>query len=254
MAYNIIRLNRVTSTNDVARRFANRDETGILVVTAREQSAGRGRRDRSWLSSPGLGIYFSVVVYPDLPAPYHNLLSLWPAVAAAMAMRELTGAPVQVKWPNDLELDGAKLGGVLVETVCAGSRIRQAIIGMGLNLCHTREQFPPELRSRCTSLRIYTGSIPDPDAVLNIVLAQLERLAPAGKKPDSWSADTVRQWRGLCSHLGSRVEIEDDGERFTGTFIGLSPDGGARIRTDRGEEIETVRGHLTLRSQHAARH
>ena len=157
----------VGSTNDVAASLPHRS-----VVVAGEQTAGRGRRGRTWFSPPGSGLYVSVVLAPDTarvdPVRATTLLTLTAGVALAEGVETATGLSVDLKWPNDLLVSGRKLAGILAER-----HADRVVLGYGINVLATA--FPPELRRQATSLESEIGRRIESDLVLDDTLAALSR-------------------------------------------------------------------------------
>lgn len=157
----------VGSTNDVAASLPHRS-----VVVAGEQTAGRGRRGRTWFSPPGSGLYVSVVLAPAAarvdPARATTLLTLTAGVALAEGVEAATGLSVDLKWPNDLLVSGRKLAGILAER-----HADTVVLGYGINVLATA--FPPELRGQATSLESEIGRRIESDLVLDDTLAALSR-------------------------------------------------------------------------------
>lgn len=149
----LVVLDAVESTNDEVKRRAPEGGVEGLVVLAAAQTAGRGRLGRRWHSVPGAGLYLSVLLIPDEPPAQLTRWSLAAAVAAAEVCRELSGADVQIEWPNDLVCGSRKLGGVLGELRTSAGRT-ELVLGLGLNVSHGEADFPPELAGTATSLRL----------------------------------------------------------------------------------------------------
>ena len=208
---------RCASTNEIL----SEDIAGPVLLAAEEQTAGRGRRGRRWISPRGAGITFSLAAPVRRPAREFAGLSLVAGVAVARALRAL-GVPAALKWPNDLVLGEAKLGGILVET-----RGPLAAIGVGLNNRRVpaleRAVARPlaflELEDRNQVIREITSSLMD-------VLVQFERLG----------LDAVRsEWQALDAHAGKRLRVRlADGSVLSGINEGLALDGALRLATHRG--------------------
>lgn len=146
------------SSNDVARRLASAGAPAGTVVLAEEQVSGRGRAGRSWVSPPGLGLWFSVVGPPAAGAG-GSVLPLRIGLAVATALDSfLATPPVGIKWPNDLWAGGRKLGGILCEASWTGARPGAVVAGVGLNVLHEANAFPDGLRSRATSVALEAAS------------------------------------------------------------------------------------------------
>jgi len=144
-------LAETASTNDVAREWAISGAPDGAVVTARRQIKGRGRRERTWDSPTGVGLYLSLILRPDWPAADAPELAILAGMAAYGAL-EVAGVPdLKVKWPNDILADGKKICGVLVEPRIGDGRIEFAVLGIGINVAQQRTDFPDELQSLATS-------------------------------------------------------------------------------------------------------
>jgi len=232
---------RCTSTNSVllaeAQESARQGAERPVLLVAAEQTAGRGRRGRRWHGAPGEGLTFSLALRVRRPVRELAALSLVAGVAAASALRACGIARAALKWPNDLMVDGAKLGGILVETR-SDRRATLAVIGIGINL-RGADALAARLRRRVTAVERYVA--PDADALLAAVAAALlEALAAF----EARGFEALRgAWEALDAHAGQRVRLRlADGRSLSGVAAGLAEDGALRIRTRAG-----------LRAVHSAR-
>src|SRR3954453_3546959 len=173
----LIHLPTAGSTNTLALDAAQAGaQSGVWI--AAEQTAGRGRGGHAWYSQPGDGLYVSVLVTPSLPIALALLISLATGLAAKRAIFENTELEVDIRWPNDLLLNGKKCGGILVETAVSSAdtgaepMLRYAVIGIGINLNH--QSFPPELVSLATSLRLEGGKSVSREGILVSLLCTLD--------------------------------------------------------------------------------
>jgi BirA family biotin operon repressor/biotin-[acetyl-CoA-carboxylase] ligase len=163
----------VNSTNDRLRELAEAGAPEGATVVAGSQRCGRGRQGRTWVSTPGLGLYLSVLLRPHLPARDAGWLALVGGVGVARAL-EATGLPAaRVKWPNDVYAGGRKIAGVLVEPRLRRGRIEFAVLGLGVNVGQGVGDFPEALRDRATSLKM-EGITAAVDTVGRAVLAAVE--------------------------------------------------------------------------------
>jgi BirA family biotin operon repressor/biotin-[acetyl-CoA-carboxylase] ligase len=207
------------STNARARELALAGAPDGTIVTASEQSAGRGRQGRTWSAPAGKALLLSAVVR-DL-TKRDALLPLAVPVAVAEACDGFAGTNCGIKWPNDIWVDGRKLSGILLE---GRPQDGWAVIGIGLNVGTLREEFPEELRETATSLAIEAGSDPGVEVVLRAVLDSLDHwLAHPGDA-------VVQAWRSRDVLRGQRVRW-NGGE---GTANGIDNEGGLIVETDAG--------------------
>lgn len=211
------------STNARARELALAGAPDGTIVTASEQSAGRGRQGRTWSAPAGKALLLSTIVR-DL-SRRDSLLPLAVPVAVAEACDAFAGAQCQIKWPNDVWIGGRKLSGILLE---GRPQEGWAVIGIGLNVGTTREEFPDELRDAATSLVIESGTDPGTEAVLDAVLESLDRRL--GDPPKA----ILAAWRERDVLSGSHIRWNGG----QGTAAGLD-DSGALI-------VETEEGRVTL--------
>lgn len=225
----------IGSTNDRARELLERPGGEGVAVVAEEQTAGRGRRGRSWQSPPGVNLTLSVAVRPAVAAGAAWTL----AAAAGLASRAACGAyaPVALKWPNDVvAADGAKLGGLLLETTVEGDRVSSAVLGIGLNVNWRRAEMPAEIAAGATSLAELAGHPIDRVELLGTLLDELDRellALEAGASP-------IDRYRAACATLGTDVTVETATGRVSGHAVDLD-DHGALV-------VDGVAGRIVLAS------
>jgi BirA family biotin operon repressor/biotin-[acetyl-CoA-carboxylase] ligase len=240
----IHRYSSVVSTNAVCWEFAARGEPEGSVIVSDEQTGGRGRAGRSWHSPAGMGVWASVLLSPGLPADRVSALSIVTALSVAEALRSATGADVGVKWPNDIVAGGRKLGGVLVEAgATQGDPVESAVVGIGIDVNQTEDDFPLDIRGTATSLRILTGAEADRDAVLAAVLTRFEE--DYLSYLNGGLAAMRERWRSLSATLGRRIEVDSGGERHAGGVVDVSPEG-ALVIEEEGSRVEIWHGDVTL--------
>lgn len=217
------RLAEVDSTNRVGLDLARAGTPAGVVVVAGAQTAGRGRRGRTWEAAPGTALLVSVLLRPgpSLPPARTHLAVAAVALAARDACSAVAGFVPGLKWPNDLVVADAKLAGVLAETE-AGA----VVVGLGLNVA-AAGPWPPG----ATSAEAAAGRPVDPGALLDALLVAL---AP---RCDSWAA-VAAEHRRACVTLGRTVRVDLDDESFTGTAAGVTDDG--HLLVDVGVCLRTV--------------
>lgn len=221
-------LYRTESTNAYAMSLAWKGEArhGALVV-AEEQSAGRGRRGRSWCSEPIAGLYLSLVLEPEVSCSLAPLITLAAAVAAHDALERITGLDIDVKWPNDLLVGRRKVGGILAELQAEPDQVRSLVLGVGLNV--NQDEFPKSLGQIATSLRAETGKGQSRVEVLLEFLVGFERLY--SRFIETGPEAVISSWSAVSSFASGRViEVYDGVRTIRGVSDGLSPLGALRIR------------------------
>jgi BirA family biotin operon repressor/biotin-[acetyl-CoA-carboxylase] ligase len=233
----ILRFDSLPSTNTEAARQAALGAAEGLCIVAREQTEGRGRWARVWVSQAGAGLYFSIVLRPRVETRVWPLLTLMAALAASDALLDACGLGTDIKWPNDIYARGRKVCGILAETV-ETELGRAAVVGIGINL--KRGAFPPELRDVATSVEEEVGSAPDVEALLRSLTSSIAQRYDALHQATG-AEELIEEWSLRSSYaVGMRVRVALENETLTGTTRGLASDGALRVETDAGE-IRLVR-------------
>jgi len=224
----VVVYDRTSSTNDVAAEYARNPDNDGLVVFAEQQTAGRGRTGATWHSNHGDSLLFSVVLTECKLT--NELLSLACAVAVADALGQIGDSPTRIKWPNDIILNGRKIGGILVESRRNGTA-KACLIGIGINCHQAKDAFPADIRDSATSLDLASGTRCDRITLARRVLTSLDHwLAVAEKKKKR----VVETWSRLSTQLGQRVTLSYNGREFTGNCVGVDPEKGLILQLDRG--------------------
>src|SRR5271165_4669504 len=219
---------RVGSTNVAAMKAAADGELEGAVFVAEQQTAGRGRGGHTWESAQSLGIYASVVLRPVLTPADALLVSLITGIAVAEAVERTTGLHPDLRWPNDVLLDGRKFCGILTEMNAEPTCVRYVVVGIGINVNHA--SFPGELESIATSLRVELTA-----ALLKSLDSEYGRLVAGGA---SARAAILRTFEERSSFARSRhVFVEEDGG-YEGVTEGLDERGFLRVRT--ASDLRTV--------------
>ena len=236
----------VISTNDVICELSDRGAEEGTVVFAEEQTSGRGRLGRSWWSPRGKGIWMSVLLRPPLRKGAVPMTTILGALAAADAIRSVTGLDALIRWPNDVVLEDRKVGGVLVEAR-TGPRGRELVLGIGIDVATRAGEFPPDLAPLATSLAEATGEDIDRTELARSLLRELDRWYQVELDGD---IDAVnRRWRTLSATLGRHVVLEEDSHRYEGTVVDLDVTLGLALRTHRGA-IRHFRGEYVTVIRH----
>ncbi|MDD1763008.1 MAG: biotin--[acetyl-CoA-carboxylase] ligase [Methanothrix sp.] len=221
----------VTSTNDLCHALARNGAPEGAVVVAENQRKGRGRLGRSWASPKGKMLCFSLLLRPQLPPRRMSLLTLASAVAVAEALEEGRANP-GIKWPNDVELDGRKVCGILTEGQADPDRLHYAVVGVGINLNVEPKDFPPELREKAISLREHLGRPVSRAAFFLTLLRRFREaygLLAAGK-----GERLLKEWRLRSTVLGRQVRIRQGDRTLFGQALDVDAQGALLVRTDWG--------------------
>lgn len=236
------------STQSEIHRLAAADAPHGTLVVAEEQTAGRGRQGRPWLSPPGRGIWMSLLVRPGLPIALAPQMTLVAATALCRTLRRETGVPVGIKWPNDLLARDKKLCGILVESVGEDERIRHMAVGVGIDVHLEERDYPPELRSIATSLLLETGRRFDRSALAGAFLREFDDLYRLYFAEGFSPIRTL--WESLSVTLGRRIRHMAGDGLTEGTAERLDENGALVVKTDDGNrvtlyagEIETIAGN-----------
>jgi len=247
---------RIGSTNDVVHEFAMAGAAEGLLVLADEQTAGRGRLDRSWWAPPGASVLMSLLLRPALSARLAGQLPMCLGLAAVEGIEAVTGLRPALKWPNDVVWDGRKLGGMLTELRADGEGLDYAVLGLGLNVNVTFDEpsgadraamaasapiGPEALSTTAVSLRMAVGRPVDRAA---LVIALLERC-------EAWyerllSGESLHEaWASRLDTLGRQVVVALPAETLTGVAVGVTLEGALIVRCPDGTDEAIWAGDVT---------
>ena len=230
---------RLASTMAVARQAARQGVAEGTVIVADEQTAGKGRLKRLWLSPKG-SIAISIILYPD--TSYLPYLMMLASLAVAHSIEAITGLEVQLKWPNDVLINDKKVCGILIESNLRGNTVAYAIIGIGINVNFRLADFSGILAA-ATSLADELGKEISRVAVIRRLLVETERLYLA--LPDG--EPVYQEWRGRLVTLGKKVQVESGETTLEGIAESVARDGSLLLLHSDGSVTSVVAGDVTLR-------
>ncbi|MBN1350215.1 biotin--[acetyl-CoA-carboxylase] ligase [candidate division KSB1 bacterium] len=234
----------VGSTNDVAHKMAAEGASDGTVVVADEQTSGRGRLGRTWASIPGKGLWFSLILKPDLTAHQACLLTFLASVSVADALSERYGLNPELKWPNDILIKNKKLCGILSEAEFDRGMIKFVILGIGININHSPGDFHPALQEQAISVSILLERQVDRKELLADILNRFDRryseIMRNGFLP------ILDEWRSNCPHIGKPVQFITAGASIEGIFQNLADDGSAIIRMQDGQLKRIISGDMIV--------
>ncbi len=236
----LLLLDTVGSTMDIARDEAKRGAPDGLAVLAEEQTAGRGRLQRTWVSPKSANLHITLVLRPSLPVL--RKLSMLTALAVARGVEAGCGLAVSLKWPNDALVGGRKLAGVLIENELEGDAVTYALVGVGININFDARAYP-EIADTATSVSAELGQAVAREAVLAEFLNAFEDVYVAASR----GADIRGAWREKLVTLGQRVRVTFAGGAEEGTADDVDADGSLIVRRDDGTVVAIPAGEVTLR-------
>ncbi|MBI4282549.1 MAG: biotin--[acetyl-CoA-carboxylase] ligase [Chloroflexi bacterium] len=232
------------STMDEARKAALGNAPEGTLVVAEEQTTGRGRFQRTWISPPGVNLYLSLLLRPE---PSHaSQLTMLASLALARALRRIAqeSSPVTIKWPNDVRMGGRKIAGILIESFLAEEGTGNfSIVGMGVNVNFDPREYP-EISDIATSLQRELGRPVPRLGLLKGIMAEMEVLYLAIKQGGS-----VRdEWSSWLDTLGQQVRVTWGGQVYEGYAQGVDQDGSLLLRLSNGSLLALAAGEVTLRA------
>lgn len=246
LQFQTLRFDSLPSTNLEAARLARQGAAEGVCVVASEQTAGRGRLGRQWLSPRNAGLYCSTVLRPQFDQNLWPVITLMSAVAVHEALLAACSLETDIKWPNDVLHDEKKLCGILAEIVETPTG-RAVIVGIGINL--TNDSFPPELLGTATSVSAATGRASNLEQVLNQLQENLVNWYRRLNRPQG-TEEVIAAWSQRSSYAeGKEIVINDANTELKGTSRGLTKEGALRVETEVGEVRIVRAGDVSLRSR-----
>ncbi|MEO0795549.1 MAG: biotin--[acetyl-CoA-carboxylase] ligase [Verrucomicrobiota bacterium] len=240
-------LDECSSTNDEAMRALTENLPDPLAVIARRQRSGRGRLGRQWHSEDSGNLMISFGFKPDREPAYMQRFTVWTGLRLAECLSSLTGLDVRAKWPNDLLVNRKKLAGILTEARMDADRIRDLILGLGLNINSQVDAWPDEVRAVATSL----AHLQDKTHSMNQVTAEVVGAvyqAYNAYLDGNIDAELDYLWERYSAIDGQTVTIAAPQETVTGEVIGLDKTGALRLKLENGSDQSFSAGDVTLKN------
>jgi len=235
------------STNQVLKKMAAQNAPEGTVVISDMQSAGRGRRGKAWSSSPGLGIWMSILLRPNLHPSSVQTLTLAASVAVMQALEPFGIEGIGIKWPNDILIKGKKVCGILTELSAEAEKVDWVIIGIGLNVNHSKSDFPDDISSLATSLKINVKNetLLDRSVIAAAIIDEMEKVYRCFiEKGSAW---VVREWKKYNITLGKRIKIINHQGETNAEAIDITEDGRLVVKDENGKEYELYSGEISIR-------
>ncbi len=240
---NLVFLEQVDSTNNEAKRQAEQGAPDGTLVVALEQSGGKGRRGRSWVSERGAGVWMSLMIRPDILPECASMLTLVAAMAVEAGIRQAAGIEGRIKWPNDVVLDGKKVCGILTEMSTEMESIHYVVVGIGINV--GAREFPEEIRDVATSLCLYTGK-------------DVRRAVLAAAVTDAWEiyyekflktmdlSLLAEEYNRNLVNIGREVRVMAPEGAYSGISHGINDRGELLVETE-GKIKNVISGEVSVR-------
>ena len=235
----------IGSTNNEALAWATSGAKDVSLVIADEQTEGRGRLDRKWFTPKGTALAFSLILQPTAEEKSHLTRTVGLATLAVIDVLRTRGLTAQIKWPNDVLLNGRKVAGILAESVWSGEEVDCVVIGIGMNILKGAVPSAELLQFPATSLEESRGPAVEREKILHDILAGMIAL-----RPHIGTDSFVASWEKALAYRGEQVQVEEgSGILITGKLLGLESDGSLRLRTDDDKSITVQFGDVRLRPQ-----
>ena len=235
---------RIDSTNQYAKRIAEEGAPDGTLVIADEQTAGKGRSGRTWVTPPAEAIAFTLLLRPELSPDRISMVTLVMGLAVTNAVNSLYGVSAGIKWPNDVVIKGRKLCGILTEMSAEVRQVNYIVIGVGINANLT--SFPEEIREIATSLRLELSRDINRAELIARVMAEFERLYAEFEAQGDLGA-VMQEYNELCLNAGSKVRVLDPNGEYTGTSRGINSMGELLVETEDGKMQEVYAGEVSVR-------
>ncbi len=235
----ILRYGSVVSTNLVAKNMAQNRAVEGTVILAESQTKGRGRKNRAWHSPPG-GLWFSMILYPELKPDCAMLATMCASVAVVEGIKRYVGVDTRIKWPNDVLSDGKKLAGILTETHATTGKLHYMVVGIGVNV---NNDIPGELQDVATSLKYETDGEIDREKLFEVFLEIMDgkyALLREGRYDDIQD-----QWTKHCCIIGREIRVHEHDSVRTGLVKGIDEKGRLILETKDGL-FTTVSGDVEI--------
>ena len=233
-----------TSTNDVVEKLARDGVKEGVVVFAESQTRGRGRLGRKWISPEKKGLWFSVLLRPNLRPQAATQLTVAAATALARAISGQTNISPEIKWPNDILIKGKKVAGILTELSAELDQVKYLILGIGVDVNLNAGEFPPDVRKIATSLKIEAGRTINR---AELAAAALEELDTDYARICAGQFEALAdEWEERCTTIGHNVMIRVGDRSIQGRAESLDSDGALLIRTQHGRLERIIGGDVTL--------
>lgn len=232
MGQEIIHKNSTTSTQTIAHELARDNAKHGTVIIADEQIKGKGRMNRDWLSAKNKGIWMSVILKPSIPPHLAPQLTLLTATVLADVIYKSTLMKPQIKWPNDILINGKKVAGILTEMQAEQDQIQYVVIGIGINTLHELHDLPKDLRNKMTSIKLSTDTVLDSNTFLQSLFTIFE--STYSEYIDKGFSEIKLKWESYGFKVGKPISIKTLKRSWMAIFHGIATDGALLVKNSDG--------------------
>lgn len=235
----------IDSTSNYAKKIAHEGCPHGTVVVAERQTSGRGRVGREWKSSNSDGLWFSIVLRPELEPENVQIVTLAASIAVVEGIFESQGIVCGIKWPNDIILDNCKLAGILTELSAEPGHVNFVVVGIGININQDVNSFNGEIRQKATSLKIHTGRCIQRVKILGSILTSFEEIYKIMLQGNR--SEVINRWSKYSVTLGKEVRILSRDEEYIGIAQNVASDGKLIVKCYDGAVREISAGEIQVR-------
>lgn len=243
LARKCVYFDEIDSTNDEAKRRAEKGECNGFLVFSDSQSAGKGRFGRSWKSEKGACVYFSFILRPDIMPVEAPILTLVAGLGVLRGIKKMTALDVKIKWPNDIVINGKKVVGILTEMSAEIERVKYIVVGIGINI--NNKSFDDEIAYKATSIAIQTGKSFNRIRILQAVLKEIEICCNSFN--DGGFSALRDEYIQNCVNMHTDVRLTCKGSQIEGRTVDINEKGEIVIEKKDGEIINVFGGEVSLR-------
>lgn len=234
---------KVDSTNNVAKKLAEKEKCHGTLVVAETQDSGKGRRGRNWVSSEKEGIWMTLILNPEISPMNASMLTLVAALAVNKGIKNVTGIDSYIKWPNDIVVNGKKICGILTEMSSDPDYVNHVVIGIGINvkMC----QFPDELKDKATSLKLEGAQELSRAKIIAGIIEEFEIYYDIFIKKENLS-ECLWEYNNFLVNKGRRVIVYEKNNKYEAEAVGINEKGELLVKVDNGEERAIISGEVSV--------
>lgn len=241
----IFHFKEIDSTNNYAKKIAYNGCSDGAIVISEKQTNGRGRVGREWKSHNSDGLWFSIVLRPDLEPEYIKIITFAAAIAIVEGIYEALGIVCGIKWPNDIILDNCKLGGILTELSAEPEHINYVVVGMGININQDKSAFDDDIKDKAISLKMHTGKTVSRVRLLESILSKFEEIYRIVLQGNT--QEIINRWSKYSVTLGKEVRISFKNAEYIGLAHSITSDGKLIVKCNDGVDREISAGEIQVR-------